>query len=314
MNNATHTVTIDTGFHRPNFDACYLLVDAGRAAFVDCGVNSSRPRLLAALARAGLGVEAVDHLILTHVHLDHAGGAGELLACLPNARVHVHPRGARHLIDPSALVAGASAVYGAEEVVKTYGNLRPIAPERIEIAEEGHRIRTGTRTLICLDAPGHARHHVVIHEPDLAQCFTGDAFGLSYREFDSASGPFIVPTSTPVQFEPEAMKATIARLLGLKLQTVCLTHFGPVGEVERLGADLLRLVDRMVVLSLAAPPGVGRHANLCESLSNLYQECTAAHGCALSPADVVSCLAMDIELNAQGLEVWLDRRAAQAPG
>lgn len=309
MTNATHTITIDTGFHRPNFDACYLLVDAGRAAFIDCGVNASQPKLMAALARAGLEVDAVDHLILTHVHLDHAGGAGELLGQLPNAKVHVHPRGARHLIDPSALVAGASAVYGADEVAKTYGVLRPIAPERIEIAEEGHRIRTGTRTLICLDAPGHARHHVVIHEPDAAQCFTGDAFGLSYRELDSGAGPFILPTSTPVQFEPEAMKATIARLLALKLQTVCLTHFGPLGEVERLGADLLRLVDRMVALARVAPSGDGRHASLCEALSNLYLECTAAHGSALSAAQVLTCLQMDIELNAQGLGVWLDRRA-----
>ena len=102
--------TIDTGFFRPNFDAAYLLVEQGRAAFIDCGLNSSVPRLLQALAEQGLDVSAVDWLILTHIHLDHAGGAGELLAALPNARLVVHPRGQRHMIDPTALVAGATAL------------------------------------------------------------------------------------------------------------------------------------------------------------------------------------------------------------
>ena len=105
--------TIDTGFVRPNFDAAYLVVQDGHAAFVDCGTNHSVPRMLDALGEAGLSPADVDWLMLTHVHLDHAGGAGELMAHLPNARLVVHPRGARHMIDPTQLWAGASAVYGS---------------------------------------------------------------------------------------------------------------------------------------------------------------------------------------------------------
>lgn len=313
MSSANHTTTIDTGFHRPRFDACYLLIDGGRAAFIDCGINASRPLLLAALAQAGLDVDAVDHLILSHIHLDHAGGAGALLAQLPNASVHVHPRGVRHLIDPSALVAGASAVYGADEVRKTYGDLMPIAAERIVEAREGHRIRVGQRELQCMDAPGHARHHIVVHEPDAAAFFTGDAFGISYRELDTAAGPFIFPTTTPVQFDPPAMKATIARMLAMRPQTMYLTHYGPVTGIDRLAADLCRRVDQIVLLAQSLADAPDRHAALCAALREGYIAAAQHHGVRLGAEAISAVLQMDIELNAQGLGVWLDSRARLKP-
>ena len=125
---------IDTGFFRPQFDASHLIVENGRAAFVDTGTNYSVPRLLDELHARQLGVEAVDYVILTHVHLDHAGGAGLLMRELPNARAVIHPRGVRHMVDPSALIAGATAVYGAEEIRRSYGELVPIPAERIDTA------------------------------------------------------------------------------------------------------------------------------------------------------------------------------------
>src|SRR4030095_4290858 len=112
---------IDTGFERPSFDAAYLIVDSGRAAFVDTGTNHAVPRLLAALRALELTVDAVDWVIPTHVHLDHAGGAGLLMQSLPRARMLVHPRGERHMVDPGALYAGATAVYGEAEMVRSYG-------------------------------------------------------------------------------------------------------------------------------------------------------------------------------------------------
>ena len=119
---------VDTGFFRPNFDASYLVIENGRAAFVDVGTNHSVPLLLDALSQKNVSVDAVDYVILTHVHLDHAGGAGALMQKLPNARAVIHPRGARHMIDPSQLIAGATAVYGAEEIQRSYGTLMPIDP------------------------------------------------------------------------------------------------------------------------------------------------------------------------------------------
>ena len=125
--------TIDTGFmQRGSFDAAYLVVENGRAAFIDCGTGLAVPAMLAALQRAGLAVDAVDWLILTHVHLDHAGGAGLLMQQLPHARLVVHPRGAPHMIDPTRLIAGATAVYGAEEIARSYGRIEAI-PEHLSL-------------------------------------------------------------------------------------------------------------------------------------------------------------------------------------
>lgn len=306
--------TIDTGFFRPKFDAAYLLIDAGRAAFIDCGLNSSVPRLLAALEQAGLGVDSVDWLILTHVHLDHAGGAGELMAALPAAKLLVHPRGARHMIDPKALVAGATAVYGAEEVERTYGRLRPVDPARVVEAGDGHTVQVGERTLTCLDAPGHARHHIVIHDPVAQAFFTGDTFGLSYRELDGPVGPFILPTTTPVQFEPEALKASIRRMLTYAPQAVYLTHYGRLEGVERLAAELHTQIDAMVAIARrhAGPPTAARQAHLERELGTLYAERAAALAVPLPATAVIELLGLDIALNAQGLGVWLDREGTAA--
>ena len=152
--------TIDTGYVRPRFDAAYLVVEQGRGAFVDCGTNHSVPVLLAALDAAGLAPADVDWVILTHVHLDHAGGAGTLMRQLPHARLVAHPRAAPHMIDPARLVAGATAVYGEELFARHYGELVPVPAERVVVAADGHEVDLAGRTLRCIDTPGHARHHL----------------------------------------------------------------------------------------------------------------------------------------------------------
>lgn len=302
--------TIDTGFHRPHFDAAYLVVDEGVAALVDSGINASLPMVLATLAQRRLTVDDVRYLILTHVHLDHAGGAGQLMQCLPKATLIVHARGARHMIDPTALIAGASAVYGRDEVERTYGHLVAVQPERIQTVTDGERIRIGRRELEVFDAPGHARHHIVVHDPAAAAFFTGDTFGLSYREFDTAQGPWIMPTTTPVQFEPEPMKQSIARMMRASPERMYLTHYGRVEAPQRLAALLVAQIDTMVEIAQASNrrySGSDRHKAICEGLTRLYLDGLAAHGVGLGEDAVRSLLAMDIELNAQGLASWLDR-------
>ncbi|MDE2155518.1 MAG: MBL fold metallo-hydrolase [Xanthomonadaceae bacterium] len=298
--------TIDTGFVRPRFDAAYLIVEKGRAAFVDCGTNHSVPRMLDALGAAGLAAADVDWLILTHVHLDHAGGAGELIAQLPDAKLVVHPRGARHMIDPSKLWAGASAVYGEAVMEQTYGRLRPIPAERVVEAADGHVVDLAGRPLRCIDTPGHARHHNAIHDARANVCFTGDVFGLSYREFDTERGAFILPTTSPVQFDPDALHASIDCLVALKPAAMYLTHFNRVEEIGRLAGDLHEQIDAMVALARAANQQPDRHATLVASLTGLYADRAAAHGWPGSRKDLLDLLDGDIELNAQGLAVWLD--------
>lgn len=301
-------ITVDTGFQRPLFDAAYLVVENGRAAFIDCGTQHSIPALLAALDAQGLTPADVDWLILTHVHLDHAGGAGALMRRLPNARLAVHPRGAAHMIDPARLVAGATAVYGEEEMARSYGEIVPVPAERVVVAGDGHVVDLAGRALLCVDTPGHARHHLCVWDARSRGWFTGDTFGLSYREFDSPRGPFILPTSSPVQFEPEALKQSIRALLARDPAAMYLTHYGRVGDAQRLGAELMEQIDDMVRMARAAQVGgEGVHARLTAALADYYAARARAHGSALSDAQVRAALAIDVELNAQGLEVWLAR-------
>lgn len=309
MNNELGIYTIDTGFCRDIFDAAYLVTHGGRGAFIDSGTNHSLPRFIDALDRAGLTVGDVDWLILTHVHLDHAGGAGKLLAQLPNAKLLVHPRGARHMIDPSVLVAGATAVYGADEMESSYGTLVPIPPERVVEAHDKHEIDVGGRKLVAVETPGHAKHHIAIWDEMSRSFFTGDVFGLSYREFDSAKGPFVLPTTSPVQFEPEELHASIDRLLSYQPQAMYLTHYDRVEDVERLAEDLHEQIDQMTQIARDRHGRPDRHAAIVHALGELYTARARKHGAPLDAAQVRKLLANDIELNAQGLEVWLDRSA-----
>lgn len=299
---------IDTGFYRPNFDASYLVVENGHAAFVDVGTNHSIPRLLDALAQKKLSVDAVDYVILTHVHLDHAGGAGLLMQKLPKARTVMHPRGARHMIDPSQLIAGATAVYGEEEIQRSYGTLVPIDAARVDTADDNHVIDLAGRKLLCIDAPGHARHHMTIYDERSRGFFTGDTFGLSYREFDTDQGEFILPTSTPVQFEPDALHASINRMIGFHPTQMFLTHFGRVTDVAKRATDLHHQIDAMAEIARLHATDSDRHAKMVRDLGDLYVTRAKSHGCTFDDAKIRDLLAMDIELNAQGLEVWVDKQ------
>jgi glyoxylase-like metal-dependent hydrolase (beta-lactamase superfamily II) len=299
---------IDTGFHRPVFDASFLITERGRAAFVDTGTNHSVPRLLAALAAAGLAPDAVDFVIATHVHLDHAGGVGLLMQQLPAATLVVHPIGARHLIDPSRLMDSARRVYGAKEVARSYGDVIGVDPARVLRTADDFVLEVAGRPLKFLDTPGHARHHHCIWDERSRGFFTGDTFGLSYREFDTAAGAWIMPTTTPIQFEPESMRRSIQRMLAYQPACLYLTHYGRVTEPARLGALLLAQMDEMVALALSLPDDDARHATMMRGFGAIHLKRLRAHGCMLSEAQILELLALDLELNAQGMGVWLNRR------
>lgn len=319
MNLPTHTTdlghgifAIDTGFEREDFDAAYLIVDTGRAAFIDTGHNAAVPRLLEALDAIGLPREAVDWVIPTHVHLDHAGGAGLLMRHLPGARALIHPRGARHLIDPTALVEGARAVYGVEVVRQTYGTIEPIEAARVVESHDGQRIPLGSRELLLIDTPGHARHHHCIWDERSRGWFTGDTFGISYREFDGADGAWIFPSTTPVQFEPEALRSSVQRMMTMQPQCLYPTHFGRVDGVERLAAQFLATLDRfeadgLALLARLPDDAPARLAALKEQVAATLVASALAAGCPVSPARAHELLALDIELNAKGMAVWLSR-------
>lgn len=300
---------IDTGFVRPRFDAAYLIVENGRAAYVDTGTNDALPRLVGALDALGLVPHAVDYVIVTHVHLDHAGAAGLLMKHLPQARLVVHPRGARHMIDPSMLLEGARAVYGAEAVARTYGQVEPVPAERVIETSDGMTLRLAERPLQFIDTPGHARHHHCVWDEASRGWFTGDTFGLSYPELETPAGRFLLPTSTPVQFDPEALRHSVMRMLERGPECMFLTHYGRITDVARLAERLLEQLDAMVAVARSLAGAPDRHRRLVAALGALYLDRLRALGSALADAEIDRLLAIDVELNAQGIEVWLDRQA-----
>jgi hydroxyacylglutathione hydrolase len=305
--------TLDSGYGRPHMAAIHLIVQDGRVALVDTGSNASLPLVLSALAELGLAAEAVDWVLLTHIHLDHAGGAGSLMQALPHARLVVHPRGVRHMVDPARLWAGTVAVYGEERATALYGRLLPVDAARIVAATDGLEIELAGRRLRVLDTPGHALHHVCFWDERARAFFTGDTFGLSYRELDVEGRAFIMPTTTPTQFDPQAMQASIDRMLAYQPRSMFLTHYGRVTEVERLGADLHRLLDTMVAVACAARgEGAARHAEILSGLEQIVREESARQHWALSEEAALELLQLDMELSAQGLGVWLDSRQTAA--
>jgi glyoxylase-like metal-dependent hydrolase (beta-lactamase superfamily II) len=304
---------VDTGFHRDRYDAAWLVVDSGRAAFIDTGTAFAVPRLLAALEFTGLSPADVAYVIPTHVHLDHAGGAGQLMRQLPAAQLIVHPRGARHMIEPSDLWAGALGVYGQERMEKSYGHLVPIAAERVRSTADGEILRFGQRSFTFAHTPGHALHHHCVWDDLSAGWFTGDNFGMAFPDFRVDGRSYIIPTTTPVQFEPEAMHASIERLLAASPRAMYLTHFGCVRDVAHCGALLKSMLDATVKTALAHRNAPDRPAALAAALLSLYMAGARANGVSLPEAKLAELLDDDAQLNAAGLGVWLDRIARPRP-
>lgn len=299
-------VAIDSGFERDRMCTCYLLEAGDEAAIIETGTNASVPRILAVAERRGWRRDAIRHVIVTHVHLDHAGGAGRLMRSLPEATFLVHPRGARHMTDPARLEASVRQVYGDETYEATYGELLPIEADRVRTVEDGERVAIGGRELLFRDSPGHARHHFCVWDEATRGWFSGDTFGLSYRETDTARGPFIFPTTTPIQFDPEALRRSVSMLVAAEPEVMYLTHFGRVGDVERLSLDLLAGVDRLVEIAERHADSDDRTAAIQDDMLAWLKQATRDHGVTLPDEALEALLMPDVQLNTQGLEFWLD--------
>ena len=301
-------VAIDGGFGREHMAACYMVEAESEVAFIEVGTNSSTPRLMKVLEQRGWQAEDVRYVIVTHVHLDHAGGAGSLMQLLPNATFLVHPYGARHMIDPSKLEAGSRAVYGDELFDRIYGKLIPVDENRVQVMEDGAVASLGERQFEFMDTPGHARHHFCVHDSQTNGWFSGDTFGLSYREFDTANGAFLFPTTTPIQFDPVALKESVKRLMARQPDFMYLTHYGRVGDLQRLAAMMTDGVDQLVTFAERYKDDEQRTQKIEIALRDWLITGAKAHGVTMSEETCYQLLKSDIVLNTQGMEFWLDHR------
>jgi glyoxylase-like metal-dependent hydrolase (beta-lactamase superfamily II) len=300
-------VVIDADFHREHMAACYLVEAGSEAAFIEVGTNSSTPRLMKVLAHRGWKPEDVTYVIVTHVHLDHAGGAGSLMQLCPNATLLVHPYGARHMIDPTKLEAGSRVVYGDEMYERIYGKLIPVDTNRVRIMQDGESVELGNRQLTFMDTPGHARHHFCVYDSLTNGWFTGDTFGISYREFDTENGAFLLPTTTPIQFDPEPLKASVRKLVAVGPDYMYLTHYGRVSDVPRLSNMMLEGIDVLVDIAERYRNDPLRRQKIETAMTDWLMDGLEKHGVTLGRDRCLELLESDIKLNTRGIECWLDR-------
>jgi glyoxylase-like metal-dependent hydrolase (beta-lactamase superfamily II) len=308
-------VRIDSGFYRAGCASVYVIHDQGQVAIVETGTGvATVPVLLEALATLGFAREDVMWVVVTHVHLDHAGGAGALLQHLPQARLAVHPLGAVHMIDPSRLEQSSRMVYGDDVFDRVYGAIPPVPAGRVVQAEDGQIILLGERPLQLIHTPGHARHHLCVWDERSRGVFTGDAFGIAYREVvDVAGNPLFFPATTPTQWDPPAMVASMERLDALQPRWLFLTHFGAREYGPEVLEHLRQAVWDWVEIAEACrgiPVADGeRHRQLLALLSAWM-----VRHAGNDASGVAAWLEMDLELDAQGIGHWLDRTGRERDG
>lgn len=296
---------IDSQYMRPGLASCYLIEQNGHAAFIDVGTNYTVPLLLELLEEKNIPIGNVDYVIPTHVHLDHAGGAGSMMQHAPNAQLIIHPRGARHMIDPSRLQAGASAVYGEDEFKKHYGDLIPIDEQRVTQADDGFSINFQGRELKFIDTPGHAKHHFCIIDEDSNGIFTGDTFGVAYPELTVNEQPFIFPPSSPVDFNPQDWLNSIDKIMAAGCNRAYLTHFNKVDNLQPLAKTLRERVTLFAKFAVQSP----NVQELKSQIQRYFIEEVLKTGCQLSAEEITDVLSLDIDLITQGLMVWVEKTA-----
>lgn len=301
--------TVDALYYEPELASIHLMKSNNRIAIIDTGTQYSVPQVRQTLDQLGLSFEHVDYVILTHIHLDHAGGAGSLMDLCANAQLVVHPKGARHMADPSKLVAGASAVYGEEEFAKLYGEIKPIDASRIIQPADGETLDFAGRPLLFIDTPGHASHHHCIIDEHTNSVFTGDTLGISYKALRHGDQAYMMPTTTPVQFNPEALHASIDKVMAYQPKTLYLTHYSAVQPNSRNIAGLHEQIDDFVMLTgKAAEMDGDLEKNLTSELNEYAVRRCLNELPEIDEASAKHWIKLDAGLNAQGLAFWWQHR------
>ncbi len=250
--------------------ACYLLADASGLALIDVGPAACVEQLLAGVRAAGFAPEQLRHLVLTHIHLDHAGAAGTLARRLPDARVYVHRIGAPHLVDPSRLLSSAQRIYG-DRMERWWGAIEPVPEGRLTILDDGDTLKVAGRHLEVLYTPGHAVHHVALHDAARRVVFPGDVAGVSLEGIG-----YVRPPTPPPDLNLEDWYVSIARLEALRPVTLYLPHFGVVREIPSHFAQLRAHLAEWGEIVLAGMRAGKDDQALADDLARVYDPRVAA--------------------------------------
>ena len=263
---------------------------------VETGSQTSVPVVLRALDGLGLGPDDLAGIVVTHVHLDHAGGVGDLARAFPRATVYVHPEGARHLVDPSRLVASAARVYG-DMLDGVYGRLDPTPAERVQALDDGDEIVVGPgRVLTAVHSPGHARHHLALHDSDTGVLFAGDAVGVRLPDVG-----VLRPATPPPDFDLDLAVSSLRTFASRRPSKVALAHFGVLdGDPAQVLAE--------------AEDALRDWAAVAEAAWRRGDDVAGALGAAFGADPTQTMAALNgVHSNAAGLRRWLDKGGRPTP-
>ncbi|MBU8907322.1 MBL fold metallo-hydrolase [Desertibacillus haloalkaliphilus] len=287
------------------------VIQEDELTIVETGPSMSIPYVLEGLKTLQLDPRDVRYIIVTHIHLDHSGGAGLLLKDCPNATVVVHPRGARHLIDPTRLIKGARAVYG-DDFDKLFEPIVPIPEEKVIIKEDGETLAIGSDcTLRFYNTPGHSDHHFSIYDPVSNGMFTGDTIGIKYDQLSDQRFNLYLPTTSPNQFKPDAMLHSLERIKDMNVERIYFGHFGVSTDVDDVYQQVKEWIPRFVAAGeKATEEGRDYHAIAEDLLAMITDHLKEKHVPDNHP--IFEILKLDTEICAMGIADYLAKRQKQA--
>jgi glyoxylase-like metal-dependent hydrolase (beta-lactamase superfamily II) len=295
-------ITIDCNYIYPEIAAAFLMVEGNEATFIENNTSKSVPFLLRELEKTNISRENVKYIIITHVHLDHAGGTSELLKHCPNAIVLAHPKAAPHLINPERLINSSKQVYGEEKFNELYGTIEPIPTEKVRVVNDREKIFWGDRELTFIYTRGHANHHFVIHDSVTNSVFTGDSFGMGYKNLQKLNRYFLFPSTTPTDFHYQEAIISIEKIINTGAKRAYLTHFGEWDKMEEGAIQLKDMLAQMEELRKRAVDSDFSDLEMMNFMRDGMKQILESEGrkSGLEEADL-EFLKFDIEINSMGL-------------
>lgn len=288
----------------------YVLTE-GELTIIETSASPSVPFIISGLEELGFSPQDIKYIIVTHIHLDHAGGAGLLLEQCPNAKVIVHPRGLRHLVDPSKLIAGAQAVYG-EKFNDLFDPIVPIPEDRIIAMDDQEELSIGENCLLKFyDTPGHANHHFSIYHAKTNGMFTGDTAGILYSALVKEGIEFYLPSTTPSNFDPEKMLGSIELYKSLNLDYIFFGHYG----MSKHPAEVYKQVTHWIPIFVDAAESAYTKGTSSNDMINLTTEALFAkisdyldQQNVPKSNEIYNLLKLDLEVCAMGLIDYVHRK------
>ena len=293
---------VDSGYYTQGHTSVFIVADSGRAAILDTANNAATPRILEALQAIGLSPTDVDHVVVSHAHLDHCGGAGSLVEELPNAVLVAHHKAAQHVVEPGALIDGAKTVYG-DSFDRLYGTVLPVPQERTMPVREGESLSVGSRRLEVLETPGHTFNHVCVLDREADCVYAGDTFGVLLPSQFGLRDTMRVPAA-PTQFSPKDWKESIKRIAGLGVSRVMLAHFGHVGEgLDDKARELIDEIEEWIEITREAVDKEDPAGHIADRIKRSWLG-KMGEAAANLPCDMLD---NDVNLNKMGLSMWMEK-------